>query len=131
MNRSLALLVLIPFAGACSSGDDAYKPAEASATTAAATSVVTTAPVTVEAVDDASVDIADFMFTAAEVHINVGGSVTWTNGDDQPHTATSSGNFDAGAIDPAQSSTVDFPTAGTFSYVCSFHPFMHGTIVVG
>lgn len=126
MNRSLALLVLIPLAVACS--DDAKK---SEASTAAAETTTTAAVVVVAPVDDASVDIADFMFTAAEVHVNVGGSVTWTNGDDQPHTATSSGNFDAGAIDPAQSSTVDFPTAGTYTYVCSFHPFMHGTVVVG
>lgn len=126
MNRSLAFLVLIPLAAACSSGDDANKSVD----TSAAASVTTTPPVAVEAVDDASVNIADFMFVAAEVRINAGGSVTWTNADDQPHTATSSGNFDAGAIDPGQSSTVDFPTAGTFTYVCSFHPFMTGTVVV-
>lgn len=126
MNRSLALLVLIPFVASCSSGDSGKSDA-----TSVTTVVATTAPVLVAPVDDASVTIADFMFTAPEVHINVGGSVTWTNGDNQKHTATSSGNFDAGAIEPAQSSTVDFPTAGTFTYVCSFHPFMHGTVVVG
>lgn len=129
MNRSLAVLVLIPLAAACSSGGD--KSADTAPDTAPDTAAATTtAPVTVAAVDDATVDIADFMFVAATVNINVGGSVTWTNADDQAHTATSSGNFDAGAIDPAQSSTVDFPTAGTFTYVCSFHPFMSGTVVV-
>ena len=127
MNRSLALLVLIPLAAACSSGDD-----KSAADTAATESVVTTAPaVSAEATDAADVSISDFMFNAAEVHINVGGSVTWTNDDDQQHTATSSSNFDAGAIQPTESSTVEFPTAGTFTYVCSFHPFMHGTVVVG
>lgn len=112
MNRSLALLILIPLAGACSSGDDSKDDTSAKPS------------------DSVSVSIADFMFTDAEVLVSAGGSVTWTNGDDQAHTATSSGNFDAGAIDPGQSSTVEFPTAGTFTYVCSFHPFMHGTVVV-
>ena len=126
MKRSLALIVLIPLAAACSSGDDDKSSAETTATAA------TTAPAVVaEATDAVDVNIADFMFTAAEVHVTVGGSVTWTNGDDQAHTATSSGNFDAGAIDPAQSSTVEFPTAGTYTYVCAFHPFMEGTVVVG
>jgi plastocyanin len=122
MNRSLALLVLIPLAGACSSGGDNKGSADSSSSTAPSVTAVAT--------DSAGVSIADFMFTAAEVHINVGGSVTWTNDDDQQHTATSSGNFDAGAVQPGQSSTVEFPTAGTFNYVCSFHPFMHGTVVV-
>ncbi|MCE9622363.1 MAG: cupredoxin domain-containing protein [Actinomycetia bacterium] len=122
MNRSLALLVLIPLAGACSSGDDNKTSVDTSPTTAPS--------VTVVAAETADITIADFMFTAAEVHIKAGGSVTWTNGDDQAHTATSSGNFDAGAIDPSQSSTVEFPVAGTFTYVCSFHPFMNGTVVV-
>lgn len=125
MNRSLALLVLIPLAAACSSGDDDKGSADTSATDTSPTTAVVA-----EAVDAADVSIADFMFDAAEIRVTVGGSVTWTNGDDQAHTATSSGNFDAGAIDPAQSSTVEFPTAGTFTYVCSFHPFMTGTVVV-
>ena len=126
MNRSFALLVLIPLAGACSSGGDDNSNDKGSA----ATTPSTATSVTIVATDSADVSIANFMFTAAEVHINVGGSVTWTNDDDQQHTATSSGNFDAGAIQPAQSSTVEFATAGTFTYVCSFHPFMHGTVEV-
>ncbi|MEQ1872605.1 MAG: plastocyanin/azurin family copper-binding protein [Ilumatobacteraceae bacterium] len=114
MNRSLALLILVPLAAACGSdGDDA-----ADGTTAAKPS------------DAVEISIADFKFVDAAVSVTAGGSVTWTNTDDQPHTATSSGNFDAGAMDPSQSSTVEFPTAGTFTYVCSFHPFMTGTVVV-
>ena len=107
MNRSLALTFLVPLAAACSSGDDSGGPSDA-----------------------VSVAISNFTFIDEEVHVSVGGSVTWTNGDDQAHTATSSGNFDAGSIDPARSSTLEFLTAGTFTYVCSFHPFMHGTVVV-
>lgn len=114
MYRSLAFLFLIPLAAACGSdSDDA-----ADGTVAAKPS------------DSVAVSIADFKFDAAEVNVSLGGSVTWTNTDDQPHTATSSGNFDAGAMDPSGSSTVEFPTAGTFTYVCSFHPFMTGTVVV-
>jgi plastocyanin len=63
--------------------------------------------------------------------VPVGGSVVWTNNDTQQHTATSAGNFDAGAIQPGSTATVEFETAGTFTYICSFHPFMTGTVVVG
>lgn len=78
-----------------------------------------------------AVGISDFKFDPATINVAVGGSVVWTNNDPQQHTATSAGNFDAGAIQPGASASVEFPTAGTFAYICSFHPFMNGTVVVG
>ena len=77
-----------------------------------------------------TVVISDFKFGAAEMRVAVGATVTFTNDDDQPHTATSAGNFDTGAIQPGASATVTLATAGTFSYACSFHPFMTGTLTV-
>jgi plastocyanin len=91
-------------------------------------STTTSAPATS---GPAAVGIADFKFTPPDVRVPVGGSVVWTNNDNQPHTATSSGSFDAGAIQPGASATVAFQTAGTFTYICSFHPFMTGTVTVG
>lgn len=79
----------------------------------------------------AAVDIKQFKFGPPEIHVAVGGTVTWTNSDNQKHTATSSGNFDAGAIEPGASASKTFGTAGSFAYICSFHPFMKGTVVVG
>ncbi len=79
---------------------------------------------------EASVEIADFAFGPAEITIAAGGTVTWTNTDNQAHTATSSGNFDTGAIDPDATASVTFDEPGTFTYICSFHPFMTGTITV-
>jgi plastocyanin len=78
-----------------------------------------------------TVDIKDFKFNAAEVKVAVGGTVTFTNSDSQQHTATSTGGFDTGAIQPGESKTITFDKAGTFAYVCSFHPFMKGTVTVG
>ena len=77
-----------------------------------------------------TVVISDFTFGPAEMRVAVGTTVTFTNDDDQPHTATSAGNFDTGAIQPGASATVTLATAGTFSYACSFHPFMTGTLTV-
>ena len=79
---------------------------------------------------EATVEIADFAFGPAEVTIAVGGTVTWSNTDNQAHTATSSGNFDTGAIDAGTSASVTFDEAGTFTYICSFHPFMTATVTV-
>ena len=79
---------------------------------------------------EASVEIADFAFGPAEITIAAGGTVTWTNTDNQAHTATSSGNFDTGAIDPDATASVTFDEPGTYTYICSFHPFMTGTVTV-
>jgi plastocyanin len=79
---------------------------------------------------EAAVEIADFAFGPAEVTIAVGGTVTWTNTDNQAHTATSSGNFDTGSIAAGTSASVTFDEPGTFTYICSFHPFMTATVTV-
>lgn len=119
--RLVLLSLLLPVIGACSDNSDSSSPA----TTEQGSTAVQAAA------GDGAVGIADFKFAAATVNVQVGGSVVWTNNDAQQHTATSSGNFDAGAIQPGKSATVEFPTAGTFTYICSFHPFMTGTVVVG
>jgi plastocyanin len=93
-------------------------------------SVTTEAPAATAAGGEGEVGITDFKFMPPTINVAVGGSLVWTNNDDQQHTATSAGNFDAGAIQAGASSTVEFPTAGTFAYICSFHPFMTGTVVV-
>jgi plastocyanin len=142
MRYRLALLVaLLPVVGACSNGRESATSTTAATTpisravTTVATTVATATPTTAASVpataNDATVGIADFKFTPAEVHVPVGGSVVWTNNDTQPHTATSAGSFDAGTIQPQKSATVAFPAAGTFTYICSFHPFMNGVVVVG
>ena len=79
----------------------------------------------------AAVDIKEFKFGPAETHVAVGGMVTWTNGDNQKHTATSSGTFDTSGIEPGTPASATFDTAGTYAYICSFHPFMKGTVIVG
>ena len=143
-NRYLLLAaILLPVAVACSSAGNSTAstpPAATSAPTASTVAPTTTATPAAEttvaptgsaSANEATVGIADFTFTPATVNIPVGGSVVWTNNDKQQHTATSAGNFDAGAIQPGTSMTVVFNTAGSFTYICSFHPFMTGTVVVG
>jgi plastocyanin len=76
------------------------------------------------------VDIPDFNFAPDTIEVAVGGEVTWTNSHSQAHTASSAGTFDTGSIQPGESATVTFDTAGTFAYICSFHPFMTGTVTV-
>jgi len=76
--------------------------------------------------------IKDFEFAPKTINIAVGDTVKWTNDGPTVHTATASdGSFDTGNLDEGQSGSHTFEEAGTFAYVCSPHPFMKGSVVVG
>lgn len=78
-----------------------------------------------------SVRIVDFAFGPASVTVNVGDTVTWTNEDSAPHTATADdGSFDTGTLGRGQRGSHTFPAAGTVTYYCNVHPSMTGTVVV-
>ncbi len=65
------------------------------------------------------------------VVLGVNNTVVWTNNDGSPHTVTSnSGAFDSGNLAPGQSYTYTFTAAGTYTYHCTYHPWMTGTVVV-
>ncbi|MDQ5859365.1 MAG: plastocyanin/azurin family copper-binding protein [Thermoproteota archaeon] len=70
------------------------------------------------------------------VQVSVGSTVTWTNDDAQPHTATSGenatpdGRFDSGIMAPAATFDHTFTEAGEFPYFCLLHPNMVGTVSV-
>jgi plastocyanin len=86
----------------------------------------TSAPV---AGDQVSID--NFAFAPATLTVKVGGTVTWTNRDEEPHTvAANDGTFHSPGMGTGATFSHTFPTAGTFDYVCSIHPMMHGTVVV-
>jgi plastocyanin len=78
-----------------------------------------------------AVNITNFKFTPATLTVPVSTTVTWTNHDEEPHTVAASGDsFHSPGLGTNASFSHTFPTAGTFDYICSIHPFMHGTVVV-
>jgi amicyanin len=78
-----------------------------------------------------SVTIADFTFSPATITINQGDTVTWNNNGPTPHSATANdGSFDTGILRKGQSGSHTFDAAGTYSYICTPHPYMKGTVVV-
>ncbi|HEV2127068.1 MAG TPA: cupredoxin domain-containing protein [Thermomicrobiales bacterium] len=80
---------------------------------------------------EAAVTIVDFSFDPAEIEVAVGTTVTWTNEDSVPHTATAEdGTFDTGALNQGESGSHTFDTPGEYPYICSFHPNMHGVVIV-
>ena len=78
------------------------------------------------------VDIRDFAYSPNLIEIAAGDTVTWTNQDEVPHTATGEDRdvLQSGTISPGASFSQVFPEAGEFGYFCEFHPNMTGTIVV-
>jgi plastocyanin len=68
-------------------------------------------------------------FGPGTITIDAGGSVTWVNLDDDPHTATGA-DFDTGILQPGDLATVTFNEPGRFPYSCELHPVMTGTVEV-
>jgi plastocyanin len=78
-----------------------------------------------------AVEIKNFAFGPSTLNVKQGASVTFTNDDSAPHTATADDkSFDTGNLNQGDSKTVSFSAPGTIAYTCAIHPFMHGTIVV-
>jgi plastocyanin len=84
-----------------------------------------------EAVRSAKVEIVDFSYSPDPVRIEEGGKVIWINRDSAPHTATAEdGSFDTGTLEEGKLKSESFKEPGTYAYICSIHPQMHGTVEV-
>lgn len=78
-----------------------------------------------------AVKIDNFSFSPAELKVAVGTTVTWTNGDDIPHTVVSTDKvFKSKVLDTGDKYSFTFSTAGTYPYFCSIHPKMTGKVIV-
>jgi plastocyanin len=78
-----------------------------------------------------TVDIIDFAYHPRELRVAAGTAVTFVNRDGEPHTITAlDRSFDSGALDGKSAWTHRFGTPGRYAFLCGFHPYMRGTIVV-
>lgn len=70
-----------------------------------------------------------FMPLIMTVPVNT--TVTWTNKDAMAHTVTSTNNlFDSGTINAGSTYKHQFTATGTYTYFCTLHPQMTGTVIV-
>jgi plastocyanin len=84
-----------------------------------------------EAAKAEKVQIVEFTYEPDPVVVQAGGKVTWQNEDTAPHTATAEdGSFDTGTIEQGKLGSATFKEAGTFTYICTIHPTMQGTVEV-
>jgi plastocyanin len=83
-------------------------------------------------VTGATVVISRFRYVPATVTVKAGGTVTWTNRDFAPHTATTktTSSFNTGTLNRFRSKRITFSRPGVYRYGCLFHGFMNGTVVV-
>jgi plastocyanin len=77
-----------------------------------------------------SVSIANFAFSPAVITVKAGATVTWTNQDQDAHTVAITGAPVSNPMQNAETYTHTFSQAGSFSYICSIHPYMHGMVIV-
>jgi plastocyanin len=88
-----------------------------------------------------SSSLGNFAFQPNPVQVQVGGIVTWTNDDTQPHTVVSGANaqpdgkFDSSPnfnplLAPGETFEHTFTEAGQYPYYCALHPNMVGTVNV-
>jgi plastocyanin len=108
MKSPMLLAIVVALLGACAPAEDA----------------------TPDAAPGAEVTVAGFAFQPETLTAAQGATVTWTNEDDVPHTATATdGTFDV-SLSPGASGSHRFDEPGTYAYACSLHPQMTGQITV-
>jgi len=73
--------------------------------------------------------VSDTGYSPATLQARAGDTVTWVNKGQAPHTVTG-GGIDL-AMDPGASVSTVLQKPGTIAYICTYHPYMKGSIVVG
>jgi plastocyanin len=103
-------------------GDDGGSGASAGAAPSAGASSGTPSGIT----------ISNFKFSPSTLQVKNGTRIKVANDDSTTHTVTADDghSFDSGDVNSGASTTIGAPAAGTYSYHCTIHPFMHGKLVV-
>ena len=85
----------------------------------------------VRADEAVEVKIDNFVFQPVLVRVKKGGTVTWINRDDIPHSIVCPVlNVHSHPIDSEEQFAFRFEKPGIYNYICGLHPHMHGQIVV-
>lgn len=78
-----------------------------------------------------TIRIDNFTFAPAAISVPAGTTVTWTNGDDIPHSVVAvDKSFRSKALDTGDSYSQTLSQPGTVDYFCGLHPHMTGRITV-
>jgi plastocyanin len=79
----------------------------------------------------AAITISGFKFDPDTVTVKTGTTITWTNQDSTDHTVTADdGSWKSENLAKDATFSFTFDKAGTYTYHCSIHTSMKGTIIV-
>jgi plastocyanin len=111
----------------CGAGSIASAPPPPPVAAAAA------APETARSPPSAGVRVVDFAYRAKILRVRPGTEVTWRNADKANHTITFTSGTPAeiANLKPGASATRRFTRPGHYPYICTLHPFMQATVIVG
>lgn len=125
--RIPTVLILAAVAGACGSS---YNGGNPTTSPTPVTTPIQASPTTVLIPGGAATGAAAG-FVPTPLSISAGTTVTFGNNDNTAHTSTSDvGLWDSQSFGSGQTFTHKFDTPGTYTYHCTIHPFMKGTIEV-
>lgn len=75
--------------------------------------------------------IQGMAFSPSTITVTAGTVVTWTNKDAVTHNVTSNpALFSSGAMADGVTYSFTFASPGTYTYKCTIHPSMTGTVIV-
>ncbi len=96
-----------------------------------APATLTPAPATPAVTQNFTVKLINYSFSPSHLTVPIGSKVVWTNADNDTHNVTSdTGLFASGNMAHGRNFSYTFTTVGSYSYTCTFHPGMGGTIDV-
>lgn len=111
-------------------GDGGSKPSASSSTPKTTSSAKAPATPAAKA-GPVKVTIANFDYHPRTITVAAGTRITWVNTDQTNHTVTAdAGSFDVGNISEKGRKSRVFSKPGTYAYHCTYHPNMHGRVVV-
>lgn len=79
-----------------------------------------------------TITIDNLAYSPQALSVPVGTQVVWSNNDSTPHTVTSPNGtpLNSGTLSPGRNYRYTFTQPGTYTYTCTIHPSMTGTITV-
>ncbi len=86
-----------------------------------------------KAVATNTVTIEEFKYMPPAIRVKPGAKVTWVNDDTAGHTASSrmGADVETETIAQGERKTITLPDKpGTYDYICDFHPYMEGRVIV-
>jgi plastocyanin len=129
-HRSLAALAVSALFALAACSSSAGSPAGSAAGSAPASAAASACKETTDA-GAVAVSIVDFNFQPADITAKTGQVIAFSNTGSAPHTATlDDGSCTTPTIQPGKSDGLTFTAAGTYTFHCSIHTQMKGTIVV-